>query len=111
MFTLNMRRPPAWRELYELQTITALLFLGFVPIVGYVVNDLGSVALVPAASVYGGTLLFAQRRTIDWKCPRCGNAFLRRKHNGIALLFRTRCGNCQLLRGASFCETYSAWEE
>lgn len=100
MLIVHLRRPPAWKELYELQIVTMMLLLGFVPTVGTAIEWLGSSALLPVASLYGGVLLFVQRRAIDWKCPRCRRAFLRTKGNGFALPFRSHCGNCGLRRGA-----------
>lgn len=93
MLTLNLRRPPKWRSLYELESITVAMLCGFVPFVGTAMEMFGSSFLIPAASIYGGVLLFVQRRAIDWKCPRCGRAFLRRRNSGFALPFRSKWRN------------------
>jgi ribosomal protein S27AE len=98
MLTVNFRRT-SWKELYELQTITFALFVFFLPTVGLAVQLFGSSALIPAASLYGGVLLFVQRKAIDWKCPHCGKPFLRSHGNGFALPFRNHCGACGTRRG------------
>lgn len=100
MLTIYTNRPPAWKTLYGLEAANILLFAGFLPAVAAIVRVYGSSALLPAASVYAGIVLFVQRRAIDWKCPRCGKAFLRAPGNGFAVPFRTACGSCGLKRGS-----------
>ena len=101
MLTLNIRRTADWKSLYELQAVVVVLFLAFIPVVGAAVEFWGSAVMIPVAALHGGTLLFVQRKTIDWKCPRCEKAFLRNKGDGFAIPFRRRCGNCGLKRGTS----------
>ena len=100
MLTLQPRRSPAWKQLYNLEGITLALFIGFLPAMKLGTDTLGGSALLPLASIYSGLLLFLQRKAIDWRCPRCGKAFLRRKGNGRGLPFRTHCGTCHLRRGS-----------
>jgi ribosomal protein S27AE len=107
MLTVNLRRRPDWKKLYELQGMIVALLLGFVPAVTIAVQTFGSAALFPAAGIYGGVLLFVQRQAIEWKCPRCGKAFLRARGEGFALPFRNHCGCCGLRRGA---ENVAEWD-
>lgn len=99
MIVVQPNRGHNWRGLAELQLAFVLLMLGFLPVGGFVVNAYGMASAVPFAAIYGGAVLFVQRRMVDWKCPGCGKAFLRHKGSGPALLHRSRCGNCGLRRG------------
>lgn len=99
MIVVQPNRGQSWRGLAELQLTFALLMLGFLPVGGLIVNAYGSASLLPFAAIYGGSVLFVQRRMVDWKCPGCHKAFLRRKGSGFALLHRSHCGNCGLRRG------------
>lgn len=103
MKTAMQPRSNGWGVLYDLEIATVMLLVAFLPAVGVVVAVFGAHALLPGASVCGGIVLFVQRQAMDWKCPHCGEPFLRRRGKGFALLFRACCGSCGIRRGANLC--------
>lgn len=102
MYTLRMVRSTSpWKQLRLLQVTTVLFFVAFAPVGKLVITEWGDNLLFPFAAIFGGTLLFFQDRTINWKCPRCNKPFLRKNGRGFALPFRRFCGSCGLRHGAS----------
>jgi len=95
-----IRPAQPWKKLYQLQLITLVLFAGFVPMGIGLISLRGENAFYVLAPIYAGLFLFAEDRMINWPCPRCGKAFLRRNGVGFAAPFRFHCGTCRCRRGS-----------
>ena len=84
-----------WQELEKLKNAWLFLFFGFIPAIGISAKLLDGIPSLLFLLAYIAVFFYISHRLDSWKCPRCGNLFLREKHRSVFHPFSDACTNCQ----------------
>ncbi|HSY12874.1 MAG TPA: hypothetical protein VK976_11850 [Verrucomicrobiae bacterium] len=85
-----------WQELEKLKNAWLFLFFGFIPVIGIAAKLISGILSLLFLIAYVGAFLYISHKLDAWKCPRCGNSFLREKKRSAFHPFNDACANCQL---------------